>query len=219
MTLGELLLGRVREGSQDLWRGVRRRVGVRMIGLLLLLHGGFFGVLWLLGDTWHAGRHREVALGMARVLLPAAGLCGGLVMAFRGSLHALLISGPFLRSIADLLLDRRMPWAGGDPMGHLAAFASPQALARAARIRDLPLILFLSRTVLRLEAKPLLRAAQTGVGGERLLNEMVAAGPRPLGAVPSADCGRRLARTDSRRGAPHCGRPVVPLTRTAPKAD
>ena len=109
---------------------------------------------------------------MARVLLPAAGLCGGLVMAFRGSLHALLISGPFLRSIADLLLDRRMPWAGGDPMGHLAAFASPQALARAARIRDLPLILFLSRTVLRLETKPLLRAVQTGVGGERLLREM-----------------------------------------------
>ena len=172
MTLSELLLGRVRDGSQILWRGVRRRAGVHLIGLLLLVHGGFFGVLWLLGEPWQAGRHREVALGIARVLLPAAGLCGGLLMAFRGSLHALLIAGPFLRSMADLLLDRRIPWAGGDPTGQLAAFASPQALAGAARIRDLPLILFLSRTVLRLEAKPLLQAAQTGVGRERLLGEM-----------------------------------------------
>ena len=45
----------------------------------------FFGILWLLGGAWQGGRHREVALGVARVLLPAAGLCGGVLMAFRGS--------------------------------------------------------------------------------------------------------------------------------------
>jgi hypothetical protein len=147
-------------------------MGIRLVLALLLVHGAFFGILWLLGGTWQDGRHREVALGVARVLLPAAGICGGVLMAFRGSLRAVLVSGPFLRSAANLLLDRRMAWAGGDPMGQLAAFASPQALAGAARIRDLPLILFLSRTVLRLEAKPLLQAAQTGLGREGVLGEV-----------------------------------------------
>ena len=172
MTLGELLLGRVRDGSQELWRGVRRRVGFRVFGLWLLLHGGFFGILWLLGDAWQAGRHRDVALGMARVLLPTAGIVGGFLMALRGSLHALLVLSPFLRTMADLLRDRRMPWEGGDPTGQLAAFASPRALAGAARIRDLPLMLFLSRAVLRLDAKSLLHAARTGVGRGRVLGEM-----------------------------------------------
>jgi hypothetical protein len=172
MTLGDALLGRLREGSQELWRGLRRRMGIRLVLAVLLVHGAFFGILWLLGGSWQDGRHREVALGVARVLLPAAGICGGALMAFRGSLHAVLVSGPFLRSVADLLLDRRMTWAGGDPMGQLAAFASPQALAGAARIRDLPLLLFLSRTILRLETKSLLRAFQGGAGREALLGEM-----------------------------------------------
>jgi hypothetical protein len=172
MTLGEALLDRVREGSQELWRGVRRRMGIRLVLAVLLVHGAFFGILWLLGGAWQDGRHREVALGVARVLLPVAGICGGVLMAFRGSLHAVVVAGPFLRSMADLLLDRRMAWASGDPMEQLAAFASPQALAGAARIRDLPLLLFLSRTILRLEAKSLLRAFQIGAGREALLGEM-----------------------------------------------
>lgn len=86
MTLGDALLGRVREGSQELWRGVRRRMGIRLVLAVLLVHGAFFGILWLLGGAWQGGSHREVALGVARVLLPAAGLCGGVLMAFRGSL-------------------------------------------------------------------------------------------------------------------------------------
>ena len=131
--------------------------------------GAFSEILWLLGDTWQAGRHREVALGMARVLLPAARLVG-VCMAFRGSLHALLVSGPFLRSIADLVLDRRA--AGRRGPGTPCRVRLTAGLAGAARIRDLPLILFLSRTVLRLEAKPLLRAAKTGVGREALVGEM-----------------------------------------------
>jgi len=49
MTLDELLLGKIREGSRKVWRGARGRLGSRFILLTLLVHAVLFGGLWLLG--------------------------------------------------------------------------------------------------------------------------------------------------------------------------
>ena len=124
-------------------------------------------------EPWQAGRHREVALGMARVLLPAAGLCGGVLMAFRGSLHALLVSGPLPA------IDGRPAAGPADAVGRRRSDGTPCRVRLTAGpggcgtdpgspLDSLPE----PDRPSRLEAKPLLRAAQTGVGRERLLGEM-----------------------------------------------
>jgi hypothetical protein len=57
-------------------------------------------------------------------------------------------------------------------MAEFGAFGSPQALARLARIRDLPLVVFLARTILGVNVKPLLQAAHGGVDAEALVREL-----------------------------------------------
>jgi len=41
-----------------------------------------------------------------------------------------------------------------------------------AKLRDLPLILLLARSILRIDVKPLLQAAETGLGREALIREV-----------------------------------------------
>jgi hypothetical protein len=174
MTLDVLLLQGIREGSRDLWRGMRARVGIRLILVLLLVHLGFFGVLWLLGGAWQAGPHCGAAVGTARLLLLAVALLAACAMAFLDSLRPLIVSGPLLRSLGDLLLSAQVRPAGPNLADQFAAFTSSQHLARAARVLDLPLILFLARIVFPLDVKPLLQAAQTGLGREGLVREIEA---------------------------------------------
>jgi hypothetical protein len=172
MALDDALLQRIRDAGRDLWSGVWRRVGLYAVLFLLLTHAGFFGTLWLLGDGWRAGAHRDAAVVAGRLLLPMAALLAACVMALGDSLHALVVPGPLLRSLGDLLLSPRVQPGALTLEGQLAAFASPQRLANAARIRDLPLILFLARIVLRVDVKSLLQAAETGLGREGLVREM-----------------------------------------------
>ena len=172
MTLDEMLLQQIREGSGDVWRGLRRRVGIRMILLLLFAHACFYGALWPLSGVWHAGRHRDVALAIGSVLVPLAALFAAGAMALLDSLYALIVSGPFLRSLGDLALSPQH-WSARPALAdQFAAFASPHGLGRAARLRDLPLVIFLARNILRIDVKPLLRAAETGLGREALVREV-----------------------------------------------
>jgi len=172
MTLDQALLQRIREGGRDMRRGLWHRVGIGLIVLLLLAHACLYGLLWALGDTWQAGRHRDVAVAVGRVLLPIAALVAACAMALLGSLRALTVSGPFLRSLGDLVL--RDPTRFSDPglPGQFAALTSPHGLARLAQLRDLPLILLLARSILRIDVKPLLQAAETGLGREALIREV-----------------------------------------------
>jgi hypothetical protein len=172
MALDEALLQRIRDGSRDLWGGVWRRAGLYAILFLLLIHAGFYGALWLLGDAWRAGAHREVAIATARLLLPVAALLAACFMALRDSLYALVVPGPLLRSLGDLVLSPRVRTGALSPEGEFASFASPQRLAHAARMRELPLILFLTRIILRVDVKSLLQTAEAGVGREALVREV-----------------------------------------------
>jgi hypothetical protein len=147
-------------------------VGLRLLLALVVVHLAFYGLAWLLGEVWFAHRQRDLAVGLARILLPVAGVCAGCGMAVLDSLGALVVSGSFLRSTGDLLLTVRAASAGPGVTAQLGAFASPQTLARLARIRDLPLIVFLARTVLGVNVKPLLQAAQGGLDAETLVREL-----------------------------------------------
>lgn len=172
MALDDMLLQRIREGGRDLWRGVRHRVGLYAILFLLLSHACFYGGLWLVGDAWWAGHPREAAVATGRLLMPIAALLAACALALRDSLYALIVSGPLLRSLGDLILSPRAQPGDLNPAGQFAAFASPQRLARAARIRDLPLILFLARVILRVDVKSLFHAAEMGLGRETLVREV-----------------------------------------------
>jgi hypothetical protein len=172
MPLDELILQKIRESSRDLWRGVRHRVGIRALLLLLLAYGCFWAIPWLVGHTWQAGRPLATAVAIGRLLLPIIALLVACATALLDSLYAVVVSGPLLRSLGDLALSPQVRPAGPDLAAQFAAFASPQRLARAARIRDLPLILFLARIVLRVDMKPLLRAVETGLGREALVREV-----------------------------------------------
>jgi hypothetical protein len=172
MALDVVLMEHLRRGSGDMWRGWRKRLGLRALLLLFLVHAAFYGILWLLGDAWQGGRHRDAALGVAGVLLPTGGLLAACAVALLDSLHALIVSGPFLRSAGDLLAGARARLAAPDGAGAFGVFASPQALARLARLRDLPLILFVARSILQVDVKPVLQAARTGIGQEELIREV-----------------------------------------------
>ena len=62
--------------------------------LVLLVYGAFFGILWLWVAPGRADATARWHSAWRGCLLPAAGLCGGVLTAFRGSLHAVLVSGP-----------------------------------------------------------------------------------------------------------------------------
>jgi hypothetical protein len=172
MTLDAVLLEHLRLGSRELWRGWRARVGVRLCFSVLFVHLAFYGMLWLMGEAWLAGRHRDVGVGVARILLPVAGVCVGCGTALLGSLNGLIVSGPLLRSLGDLVLGARLQPDAPDLAGQFAAFTSRGGLARLARIRDLPLIVFLTRTILGVNVKPLLQAARGGLDSEGLVREL-----------------------------------------------
>ena len=125
-----------------------------------------------MGEAWLAGRHRDVSVGVARILLPVAGVCVGCGTALLGSLSGLIVSGPLLRSLGDLVLGARLQPALPDLGSQFAVFASTGGLARLARIRDLPLIVFLTRTILGVNVKPLLQAARVGLDSEGLVREL-----------------------------------------------
>ena len=172
MPLDELILQKIRESSRDLWRGVRHRLALRALLLLLLTYGCFWGIPRLVGDTWQAGRPLPTTAAVGRLLLPIIALLAAFATALLDSLRVLIVSGPLLRSLGDLALSAQRQRAGPDLAAQFAAFASPQRLARAARIRDLPLILFLARIILRVDVAPLLHAAKMGLAREALVREM-----------------------------------------------
>ena len=176
MTLDELLLGKIREGSRGVWRGVRGRLGSRFILLILLVHAVVIGGLRLLGLSSEALLHGGVAAKTGMVLLPLVALLGSLGLAWLDSVQAIIVTGTLLRSLGDALLDSPLS-SGPRPGEQLATFASPERLARALRLTDLPLLLFLARVILRLDIKPLL-AAHTGLGRETLVREMERMGRR-----------------------------------------
>jgi hypothetical protein len=101
---------------------------------------------------------------------------GSLGLAWLDSVQAIIVIGTLLRSLGDALLDSPLS-SGPRPGEQLATFASPERLARALRLTDLPLLLFLARVILRLDIKPLL-AAHTGLGRETLVREMERMGRR-----------------------------------------
>jgi len=172
MPLDELILQKIREGSRDLWREVRHRLGLRALLLLLLAYGCFWAIPRLLGEAWQGGRSLPTAAAIGRLLLPIVALLAALAMALLDSLRVVIVSGPLLRSLGDLALSAQLRPAGPDLAAQFTAFASPQRLAGAARIRDLPLILFLARIILRVDVKPLLQAVEAGLGREALVREV-----------------------------------------------
>jgi hypothetical protein len=171
MALDELILQTIRESSRDLWRGVRHRIGSRALLLLALVFGCLWVFPWLLGNA-SQGARAPTAVAIGRVLLPAAALLAACALALTDSLHALLVTGPLLRSLGELALSPQVRPAGPGLAAQFSAFASPQQLARAARVRDLPLILFLVRIILRVDVKALLQAAEIGLGREALVREV-----------------------------------------------
>jgi len=172
MPLDEMLLQKIRESSRDLWRGVRHRLGLRALLLLLLAYGCLWAIPRLSGETSHAGRSLPTAAAIGRLLLPIFALLAAFATALLDSLRVLIVSGPLLRSLGDLALSAQLQPAGPDLAAQFAAFATPQRLARAARIRDLPLILFLARIILRVDVTSLLDAAKMGLAGEALVREV-----------------------------------------------
>jgi hypothetical protein len=145
----------------------------RAVVFLIVAHVSFFAVLWLLGEPWQGGRHRDVAIAASTVLLSGAGILAALVAAIADTLHAVVVAGPLLRSLGGALLTRTAG-PGGSPnlADQFEAFGSGHDLARVARIADLPLIVFLARVVLRTDVKSLLHAAQTGLGPEGVIREL-----------------------------------------------
>lgn len=169
MPLDDLVLERIRGGSRDLWREVRHRLGARALVLVPLSFGWAYGLLWLCRDTRHVGTYLPTILAAGTFILPFTALLAACAMALVDSFRMLIVSGPLLRSLGDLVLSAPAQ-PGANPSSQFAAFASPQHLARAARVRDLPLILFLTRLIVRVDASALLRVA--GMGREGLVREM-----------------------------------------------
>ena len=182
MTLDELLLGKIREGSRGVWRGARGRLGSRFILLTLLVHAVLIGGLWLLGLSSEALLHGGVAVKAGMVLLPLVALLGRLGLAWLDSVQASIVIGTLLPSLGDALLDS--PFSSGlRPEEQLATVTSPERLARALCLTDLPLLLLLARVILRLDIEPLLAAAHTGLGRETLVREMERMGRRRAAAL------------------------------------
>jgi len=159
------------------WQGARGRLGSRFILLTLLVHAVLIGGLWLLGLSSEALLHGGVAVKAGMVLLPLVALLGSLGLAWLDSVQASIVIGTLLPSLGDALLDS--PFSSGPrPEEQLATVTSPERLARALCLTDLPLLLLLARVILRLDIEPLLAAAHTGLGRETLVREMERMGRR-----------------------------------------
>lgn len=172
MTLDQAILDEVREGTREVWRRFRRGLGPWTLVLAL----GYFGLwscaLWLSGPTTEARLSLGVARRVGYMLLPPVALLGGGALSFLSALKAVVVEGPLLARLGDLLL--AVPLGPGHPAAaeHFAAFTSPGLLAKAARIRDLPLLMLLMRAVLGVDLAPLLAKAQTGGSRELLVREL-----------------------------------------------
>jgi len=185
MALDELLLQCMRAGSRDLWRGVRTRLGTWLILLTLLFLMGFIGGLGLLGGSLRGPLQWNAGLFAGVILLLVAALCGGLGLAWVDSAHALIVAGPHLRSLGDVLLEFPIRTGLPRPEDQFTTFASPERLARTMRIRDLPLLLFLGQVVFRLNITPLLGAAHAGLRRETLVREMERLGRQRAAVIVS----------------------------------
>jgi hypothetical protein len=162
MTLDQAILEEVRVGSQEVWRRFRRGLGPSILALAIAGFGLLAGTRWLFGTAWQ----------VAAILLAPMILLGGGAVSLLSALKAVLVDGPLLARLGDLLL--AAPLGPGHPPAaeQFAAFTSPGLLAGAARIRDLPLLMLLMRAVLGVDLAPLLAKAQTGGSRELLVREL-----------------------------------------------
>ncbi len=169
----EGLLQEIRQASGELWRRARGRAAgwsiICLAGTQTILWTG----LWLLpgeslsGGSWGSGAWT------AGGILALIALGSGVTLALIDGLRALVADGPLLASLGKVLRPPDPDQRVVGPEAHFAAFGSPQALSRAARLLDLPLIIFLARVVLGVDAKRLLRLAQGGADRETVLRELV----------------------------------------------
>lgn len=111
-------------------------------------------------------------MGIATLLLPVVGVSAGCGMAFLDSLGALVVSGPLLRALGDRVLSARLQPGASDLAGQFAPWTSSGGLARLVRIRDLPLLVFLARTILGVDVKALLEASRNRAAPENPVHEM-----------------------------------------------
>jgi hypothetical protein len=166
--LDDRILLVVREASADLWRHARGRAGTRALLCLLIAPTVASGLLRLAGDGGGPSPLAWTAWG----LLALAALGVGGALALLDGFERLVVQGPILGRLGRLL---RLPEAAlgvGSLRRQLGLFASPQALSRSTRLLDLPLILFLARCVLGVDAGRLLKLAQAGVGREGVVAEL-----------------------------------------------
>ena len=172
MALDEAILETIRATSRGLWQGVWTRLLLRVILLGPAAGLWTLGVGWLLGDGKKSSLYRDIFAAGEVAILVSAIVVAGLALALLDALAAVVVDGPCLRSLGDLLLrpDLRL---GGPSLGdQMAAFASSRQLSRRAGVGDLPLILFLARMVLSQDVKPLLRLAATGAGREDIIRRL-----------------------------------------------
>jgi hypothetical protein len=167
------LLREIRQASGDLWRSARRRtVGWSSVCLV-----GTQAILWcalrlLPGEApTEASRGSLAWTAWSSLVLIALG--SGLALAVLDGLQALVADGPLLAALGKALRPPDPSQPGVSPVERFAAFGSPRALSRAARLPDLPLIVFLVRAVLGVDAKRLLTLAQGGADRETILRELV----------------------------------------------
>jgi len=167
------LLGEIRQASGDLWGGVRSRAVGRTIVCLVGTQAILWFALWLLpgeappGASW--GSVAWTAWGVLAVIV----LGSGAALAVIDGLQALVADGPLLARLGKILRPPDPGQPGVSPQAQFVAFGSPQGLSRAARLPDLPLIVFLVRIVLGVDAKRLVKLAQGGADREAVLAELV----------------------------------------------
>jgi hypothetical protein len=172
MTLETDLREHLRLGSRALWHGARRRLVPCVLGSLTILTLLCLAGLWLPGRAGVAPRRLDAAARLAWIVVPAIGVCAGFAGAVLESLGALVVSGPVLRSLGDLVLHARLRPGAPDLAGQLGEWTSSAELTRLVRIRELPLLMFLTRVVLGVDVKPLLEAARTRVDAEALVRSL-----------------------------------------------
>ncbi len=170
--LDATLFQHIAAAGPHMWRDLRRRLVARLMVLLPVALAGFHGLLWLVGHAWAADSHRETLVVAGWILVSGVALLAAFALAILDALRALVVAGPFLRSLGDLVLRHAPPPAAADLASQFGGLASPHGLARLARIRDLPLVTLVARSVLGIDAAPLLRAAVTGLGREALVREV-----------------------------------------------
>lgn len=168
----EGLLREIRQATRDLWHGVRRRLWGRALACLVSAQAAVWCALWLLGGESPRMAGWGALAWTAWGLLCMIALGMGAVLAAMDALAMLVVRGPLLARLGQVLRPPDPGQPGATPREQFAAFASPQVLSRAARLLDLPLILFLVRSVLGVDAKQLLRLAQGGADREIVLREL-----------------------------------------------